>query len=81
MSATVLREMSKYQKEEEIIETDPPPLFFKVLFLFKEHFGLKIEHRSKKVDCDNQARWLSASYISHWFSRPPSRFPHHELYL
>lgn len=70
----------KVPEKKEITGTNLP--FFSVLFLFKEHFRLKIEPRRKKVICKNQEKWFSVSLISYfWFSRLSSRFPHHELYL
>lgn len=79
-SSIVPRERLKYQKKRKLQE--PIYLFFSVLFLFKEHFRLKIEPRSKKVICKNQEKWFSVSLISYfWFSRLSSKFPHHELYL
>lgn len=54
--------------------------FFQVLFLFKEHFRLKIEHRNEKVIYKKPERWFSVSFISHfWVSRLSSEFPLHEL--
>lgn len=44
MSAMVPREMSKYQKKRKVQELIY--FFFYILFLFKEYFGLKIEHSS-----------------------------------
>lgn len=59
MNVIVSREMLKYLKERKLQGPTAFFFFFKVSFLFKEHFRLKIECRGKKLICKNQEKcWV-----------------------